>query len=113
MVRFLPPGERNEKYWSFPKGSRLIFSRKGNAIQQERFFDLINLCFGGLPWERVRFCPADGCEKPFFVATHLKQTYCGDLVCVEWGKRKLKLEYWNKNKERFLAERKRNRRKEQ
>lgn len=98
-----------EKVWSFPKKSRLIFSKHGNALQVGRFLDLMNLSFGGLAWERVRVCPAPGCEKAFFVATHLKQTYCGDAVCVEWGKRKLKLEYWNRNKERFLAERKLNR----
>jgi hypothetical protein len=99
--------DRGEKTWSFPKGSRLIFSRRGNALEQRRLLGLINLCFGGLPWERIRICPAPGCERPFFIATHLKQTYCGDQLCVEWGKRKLKLEYWNRNKGRFLAQRRR------
>ena len=101
--------DRSAKMWSFPKGSRLIFSPTGNTLQQDRFLDLVNLCFGALPWERVRICPAPGCEKPYFVAAHLKQVYCGDRVCVAWGKRKLKLEYWNRNKERFMKERKLNR----
>jgi hypothetical protein len=109
-IRVRAPHEWNEKYWPFPKGSRLSFSREGNTLQLDRFFDLINLCFAALPWERIRFCPAEDCETPFFVATHLNQTYCGDRVCIEWGKRKLKREYWNRNKHRFLAERKRNRR---
>jgi hypothetical protein len=105
--------QKFEKYWPFPQGSRMTFSRTGIVFHQDRFFDLINLCFAGLPWQRIRFCPAEDCETPFFIATHLKQAYCGDQACVEWGKRKLKLEYWNRNKERFLAERRRNRRQEQ
>jgi hypothetical protein len=106
VVKFYADSDKDEKSWHIPKGSHLLFSSRGNALQLERFEDLINLCFGGLPWERVRICPAPGCEKPYFVADHLKQRYCGSKVCYEWGQRKLKLEYWNRNKGRFLAQRK-------
>jgi hypothetical protein len=105
----VPPQERAEKYWLFPKGSRLILSRMGNALQQEQFFGLLNLCFSGLPLERVRFCPALQCKKPFFIATHLKQSLCGNQACIAWASKKRKLAYWNRNKAEFLAERKRTR----
>jgi hypothetical protein len=82
----------------FEQGSSLISGRDGIVLQQSNFLPVIELCFHGLPWERIRVCPAPECKKPFFVATHLKQNYCGNAECVAWGDRKAKLSWWNQNK---------------
>jgi hypothetical protein len=104
-----PEYDRGEKAFAFPPGSHFIFSRRGNRLQFHRFGHLLTLVLGSLPWECVRFCPAPECKKPFFIATHLKQSLCGNRVCIKWASRKRKLEYWNRNKPQFLAKRKRNR----
>lgn len=84
--------------WIYPEGV---------ALQAQSFLTLLYLCLAAFPSERLRVCPAPECVAPYFVAHHLKQTFCGTESCKEWGKNKLKLEYWNRNKERLLAERKR------
>ena len=88
----------------------LKFTRRGVVFQAEKLRTLIDVCFGAIPLERRRVCPAPDCKKRYFVAHHLKQTFCGNRDCIEWGKRKLKLEYWERNKKRLLADRKRKRR---
>ena len=85
----------------FGRGSSLISSRDGIVLQQSNFLELIELCFHGLPWDRIRLCPAPECKKPFFIAAHLKQNYCGSTECVAWGDRKAKLSWWNRNKKRL------------
>ena len=95
--------------WTFPEGSVLHPSRQGAVIQVSEFLPVVDLCFALIPLERIRTCPAPGCPKPYFVADHLKQSYCGRTECVEWGARARKLEYWNRNKKQFLAERQRER----
>jgi hypothetical protein len=87
--------------FTFGHGSSLISNRDGNVLQQSNFLELIDLCFHGLPWERIRMCPAPECKRPFFVAAHLKQNYCGNSECVAWGDRKAKLSWWNQNKRRL------------
>lgn len=93
-----PEYDRGEKLFAFPQGSRLLFSKRGNALQLHRLGHLLTLVFGSLPWERIRFCPAPGCKRPFFIAAHLKQNYCGSDECVAWGDRKAKLSWWNQNR---------------
>ena len=93
-----PEYDRGEKLFTFPPGSHLVFSKGGNALQFDRFGHLLTLALGGLEWERIRFCPAPGCKRPFFVAAHLKQNYCGNDECVAWGDRKAKLSWWNQNR---------------
>ncbi|MGA2417140.1 MAG: hypothetical protein ABSF59_22015 [Candidatus Sulfotelmatobacter sp.] len=90
-------------------GNFLRFSRRGVVLQAEQLSTLIDVCFAAIPVDRRRFCPAPGCKRPYFVAHHLKQTFCGNKECIDWGKRKLKLEYWERNKRRLLAERKQKR----
>ena len=95
--------------WTFPTGSVLHPSGQGAVIQVPGFLPVVDLCFALIPLERIRACPAPGCTKPYFVASHLKQTYCGRGPCIEWGARTRKLEYWNRNKGHYLAERQRKR----
>ena len=95
--------------WTFPSGSVLHPSLLGIVIQIPGFLNVVELCFALIPLERIRACPVPGCTKPYFVADHLKQTYCGCASCVEWGARARKLEYWNRNKEHYLAKRKQKR----
>jgi hypothetical protein len=88
------------------RGAHLEFSpRLGNSLVTDRFSTLMDICFTAIPIVRLRVCPKPDCLK-CFVAHHLKQVFCGDLKCIAWGRRKLKLEYWERNKERLLAERK-------
>jgi len=89
------------------RGLSLALSRKGVGIRLDKLWPLIELCFFSLPLERLRFCPAESCPKPYFVATHLRQNYCGLKQCIRWGELKFKRDYWNRNKERFSAARKR------
>jgi hypothetical protein len=88
--------------------TQIVFSEKGNRLRVETFNDLLYLCLFTIPRERLRVCPATDCGK-CFVALHLKQAYCGRNTCLAWGKRKLKLEYWNRNKKELLAKRSRKR----
>jgi hypothetical protein len=101
----LGPEIRVLREWEFPERSRLIFSRNESTLELQSLTDVINLSFAWLPWNRIRFCPAEGCEAPFFVAAHLRQTYCRAESCMDWGDRKLKREYWSRNKERLLKAR--------
>lgn len=75
-------------------------------LETDSLLTLLNICFVAIPYERVRVCSSPNCKFPFFVAHHLKQTFCGTQRCIEWGQRKLKLEYWNRNKKQLLAKRK-------
>lgn len=88
-------------------GFSLSLSRRGSSIaigiQGNDLWSLIDLCFYSLPLERVRFCPAEGCLKPYFFATHLRQNYCGDELCIRWGELKFKREYWDRNKDRIKS----------
>lgn len=102
--------DKGEKKIPLSQGSLLIFSSSGNTLQPERAIDLVDLAFGCLDLNRIRICPAPECRRRFFVATHLKQTYCGNTNCVEWGQRKLKREYWERNKEHYLEQRRLTRR---
>src|SRR5215472_11044757 len=77
------------------------FSPKFVAFKTSYFSRLLKLCFTAIPLERLRVCAAPDCQKRY-VAHHLKQTFCGSNECRNWGKRKLKLEYWKRNKERLL-----------
>lgn len=104
-----PPTERIVKEWLFPKGSRLLWSGQESALQQERFLQLINLCFGGLSLDRIRICPAAECKTPFFVAADRRDVSCGEQACIDWVIRRVKRTYWSKHGPRILAERKRKR----
>jgi hypothetical protein len=87
------------------RGVTLYLSPRGTSIQLDKLWPLIELCFRSLPHERLRFCPAEFCPNPYFVATHLRQNYCGLEQCIRWGDLKAKRDYWNRNKERFSAAR--------
>jgi len=34
---------------------------------------------------RLRYCPADGCQQPYFIANRKGQEYCGAKECLKWG----------------------------
>lgn len=93
---------RDEKVWTFPKGSRLFFSEGGNVLELENFLDLVKLCFGSLPWSRLRICPSPECQRPFFVAERSRETFCKSKLCKKWNERQRKLACWNRHKDRYL-----------
>ena len=58
----------------------------------------LELCVVALPGARLRRCKRtseDGCDTPYFVATHLKQDYCSDK-CAHWAQKAVKRDWWNK-----------------
>jgi ribosomal protein S27AE len=85
----------DEEFWLSPKGTEFRFANLYRLIQ---FFVHI------LPAERQRVCSRPDCGK-FFYANHLKQTYCGSLECAHWGQLQSKKACWNRNKEKYLAQR--------
>src|SRR5215469_12489594 len=91
-----------------PRPIQIVFPGKGFRLRLATVLDLMYVHLLSIPREYIRVCPAANCGK-CFVALHLKQTYCGRPACVAWGKKKLKLEYWNRNKKELLAKRKKKR----
>jgi hypothetical protein len=57
------------------------------------------------PAERLRKCARPGCENPYFVARHLKQTYCSS-VCATWAQAEWKKNWWGEKGSDWLAARK-------
>jgi hypothetical protein len=108
-----PEYDRGEKLFTFPQGSHLLFSKRGNALQLHRLGHLLTLVLGSLPWERIRICPAAECKAPFFMAADLRDVCCGDRACIAWVTRRVKRRYWSKHGPQILAERKRNREEQQ
>ena len=91
---------------AFLEGCYLRVSRQGNRLGAEKLSTLLNICMAAIPVERLRVCPAKGCTKPYFVAHHLKQTLCGADKCKAWNGKRLKREYWAREKGPILAARK-------
>jgi len=55
------------------------------------------------PPDRLRSCERSGCNQHFVVAD-LKQKYCSE-TCAGLQRKQSKLEYWNRNKKRYLKAR--------
>jgi hypothetical protein len=89
------------------EGSFLRFHHSGAALLVKDMWTLIDVCFCAIPIERLRVCTARDCAKPYFVAHHLKQTLCGAALCKGWNERRLKREWFEREKGPILAERKR------
>ncbi len=56
-----------------------------------------------LPLERLKKCRRpreEGCDTPYFVATHMHQEYCSD-VCAHWAQKAAKREWWKRRNERI------------
>jgi len=106
-------GAKTESGWSyavgkdldsFPVDEEFRFSPKGNEFFFANLYRLIQFFIHILPAQRQRVCSRPECGK-FFYANHLKQTYCGSLECAHWGQLQSKKACWNRNKEKYLAQR--------
>lgn len=72
-----------------------------------RLFMVMEIMAG--PLERLRICKKPGCITPYFLAHHLKQTYCSPS-CAEWAQREVKKKWWAESGESWLASRARQKR---
>lgn len=93
-----------DRYSGEPIEERFVFSPKCSQFVFADLYRLIEFFIYMLPAERQRTCSRPDCGK-FFYANHLKQTYCGSLECAHWGQLKSKKACWNRNKEKYLAQR--------
>jgi hypothetical protein len=93
-------GGLSDTGFEFAHGSHLSFSKHDgeNTVTLDKLLDLIELCFYGQDWERLRVCGRPECTKKFFIAHHLKQSFCNDQECKDWGQRRDKLNWWNENR---------------
>jgi len=60
----------------------------------------LDVCLHALPAERMKQCKRsvqEGCPTPYFVATHLRQDYCG-VDCAAWAQRAVKRKWWNERR---------------
>jgi hypothetical protein len=71
--------------WSY-NGTALAY--QASSLFRFLIFDLLSC-----PRERLRQCPRQACQTPFFVARHPKQNYCSD-VCAAEGRAKWKRQWW-------------------
>jgi len=55
---------------------------------------------------KLRYCPADGCQQPYFIANRKGQEYCGAPECVNYGQRKAKKKWWRENRQAAKKRRK-------
>ena len=83
---------RDSELWIYPEGI---------VLRVQAFLTLIYLFLAAFPTERLRVCPVPACPHPYFVAHHLRQTFCGNEACIAWGMRRDRLAYWHKNKDRL------------
>ena len=57
------------------------------------------------PHERLRKCRYPECPHPYFLARHLRQTYCSDL-CAKWAQSQWKKKWWERRGKEWLENRK-------
>jgi hypothetical protein len=81
------------------RGRTLIFS--ANTVEAYLRLELFTATA-----ERLRKCKHPACEAPYFVARHLRQTYCSPK-CVKWSQAKFKKNWWKQNGKDWLSTRKR------
>jgi len=87
-----------------PEGGSLAF-RKGfltytaPSLYMFLYVDLVTC-----PANRARKCKREDCPHPYFLAGHLKQTFCSE-ICAQWGQRKWKQEWWKEHGKKWRAAR--------
>jgi hypothetical protein len=71
------------------------FLRRGFGLEYraENLWRFLLFSLDSLPSKRLRACKRPDCTHPYFVAGHLKQTFCSD-GCAEWGQKQWKLKWW-------------------
>jgi hypothetical protein len=74
-------------------GEHLVRQEIGLAFRAATLYRLLIFGLASIPGERLRVCSRPACSHPYFVARHLKQTYCSD-ACAQWGQRQWKLKWW-------------------
>jgi hypothetical protein len=92
--------------------SFLTFNSGSAELLVKDMWTLLDVCLATIPMERLRICKAPECQNPYFVAHHMKQTLCNAVVCKRWNINRLKLEYWDREKDTILSERQRKRKEE-
>lgn len=81
----------------------MVADRRVSLRGSLRFFLLMELVLA--PSERLRKCKRTDCRNPYFVATHLKQTYCS-TECAKSAQAKWKTRWWKEKGTDWLKKRK-------
>lgn len=68
----------------------------GLTYRAANLLEFLTLTLMACPKERLRICARPDCPHPYFVARHLKQTYCSE-PCAAWGQRQWKKQWWAKH----------------
>jgi hypothetical protein len=84
---------------------QLNFSSEGLRIWSQTLEGYLRLELFTAPAERFRKCKRPGCETPYFIARHLRQTYCSE-GCAKWAQSQWKEKWWDERGSDWLAGRK-------
>lgn len=91
----------NDSFWVY--GNR--FEYRAGTLEGFMRLELLRA-----PIDRLRKCLRPGCETPYFIARHLRQSYCSP-TCAQWAQRKWKKQWWQKEGPHWLSRRRGGKRK--
>ncbi len=86
----------SDDVWTYPK---VGLSYQAATLWRFLIFNLL-----ACPRERLRTCARPECDSRFFVARHLKQSYCTDR-CAAWARKQWKLRWWKEHGPKWRARR--------
>ena len=89
-----------------PEGGMLAFRKGFLTYTAPTLYMFLYMDTVTCPASRARKCKREDCPHPYFLATHLKQTFCSE-VCAQWGQRRWKQEWWKQHGNSWRAERRR------
>jgi hypothetical protein len=85
-------------------GGALALGRGGLTYRAVNLFVFLYMDLVTCEAKRLRMCKRTDCPNPYFIASHLKQQFCGDK-CAEWGQREWKKQWWKEHGESWRAQR--------
>jgi hypothetical protein len=68
-------------------------NKHGLSYRAPNLLEYFHLIFWCCPKERLKKCLRPDCAHPYFIARHLKQSYCSE-ICKEWGQARWKRKWW-------------------
>ncbi len=74
-------------------GERFEFVGDAYSYITANLYRLLLLELRCIDRRRLRTCARPNCPNPYFVASHLKQTYCSE-PCAQWGQGEAKRRWW-------------------
>lgn len=93
--------------WNVPnhvaQGS-LLYDRGHFTYRMHNVFFFLYLELATLRSDRLKKCARPDCPNPYFVAEHVRQTFCSD-PCKAWAQKQWKLQWWREKGEIWRKER--------